>query len=130
MNTTIKNGVPAHHCPVWSFYSLEHLDNGAELGDLIKKAEERLSSCPFCGHPKPSIRHQFVPEAKEPHRMYVWCCGKDDMEGVSPCGCWNRTFEYNAADTLEDFIGTLEIIISQWNRRPGQPLWSKEPQVT
>lgn len=125
MKTTVKTSVPERRLLTGSSYLLQHLDNEDELLGMIRKAEMELRPCAQCGHPKPSIRYEFYPETEEPHRFHAWCCGREDnvldAQGVPMIGCWMRTFEYRAVDETDDIKYTLDIIVSKWNRRPGEP---------
>ena len=126
MKTTVRADAPERRLPVGSSYLLQHLDNEDELSLLIKKFENKLLPCTHCGHPMPSIRYEYRLGTEEPHRFHAWCCGKNDIEGVSSIGCWMRSFEWRASDADEDIDFALNAVVSQWNRRPGVSLMQEQ----
>jgi len=121
METTVKASAPERPLPTGSSYLLQHLDNEDELLALIKESEINLHPCAHCGDSKPSIRYEFLPGTEEPHRFHAWCCGHDGSEDTPSIGCWMRTFVYRATDDVEAIMYALRIVVSKWNRRPGEP---------
>jgi hypothetical protein len=121
MKTTIRKDAPDGRFEDEA-YALEHLENANEIRSFISAAESILLPCSHCGFPKPSIRYNFRPKCQDPHGFHVWCASHDFVDGDDGeplLGCWNRTFEYRAADEIEDMKYTLSIIIAKWNLRLG-----------
>ena len=119
MKTTVKKEWEGKVTP----YTLDFLENEAEIQALIKEAEVTLKPCAHCGKKRAYIVYLYtqgdqypkrvdtennkVILTEHPHALYVECPD-----------CNIRTKDWHAEDNEEDFKEALQLITKTWNKRP------------
>jgi len=125
MKTTIKNKESTG-----TKFQLNDLENGDEIGAIIKETEDNLLPCAHCGGNAQTIMYSFfnpavrgarlkekgsdeIVQTVNPHKVFVMCGGLLPDRTY----CYMRTASLYAEDTEQDLKEALRIISNTWNSR-------------
>ena len=109
MKTTVKPNVPEQH-----MYGISQLENyPPELPTLVKEAQAKLFTCPFCGIGNTQIFYWFLPGEIPRYIFHAECF----REGIYGCGGRSPDWLIDD-DTIDDIEVVLYNVCAAWNRRP------------
>ena len=105
----MKTSIKEQYSGTCSYYRLDMLENESEITALIQCEDGALLPCPCCGQPS-IIGYSYCTETPlHPHHLQGKC---------SDIACGIQTKEWYAEDNEADFMETVRLICTAWNRRP------------